>query len=182
MFKRNTQQKCSIHFKHGSSRQHDTECNTSTLKSMVEVSFLLFYILPSTNVNPRKEKSVKNTLCNINSNNWETGSTTKATLVDRNLKPQTKEALPGLQDSRSSYQYSFTDIIPTQNLMLHRKIVNHTWTWVFLLQLSSHLFYMEHMETSLLERKVIQQLFHLTSDDVIIKALKINLLHRQLKE
>lgn len=41
---------------------------------------------------------------------------------------------------------------------------------------------MEHMEVSLLERKVIQQLFHLTSDDVIIKALKINLLHKQLKE
>lgn len=41
---------------------------------------------------------------------------------------------------------------------------------------------MEYMEISLLERKVIQQLFHLTSDDDIIKALKINLLQKQLKE
>lgn len=41
---------------------------------------------------------------------------------------------------------------------------------------------MEHMKISLLERKVIQQLFHLTADDVIIKALKFHLLHKQLKE
>lgn len=34
---------------------------------MVEDSFLLFYILSSTNLNKVKEKSVKNTLCNINS-------------------------------------------------------------------------------------------------------------------
>lgn len=43
-------------------------------------------------------------------------------------------------------------------------------------------FHTEHMEVSLLEKKVIQQLFHLTSDDVIIKALNINLLHKKLKE
>lgn len=66
---------------------------------MAEDSFLPFYILSSTNLHKVKEKSVKNTLCNINSNNWETGSTIKAAPVDRNLKPQTKEVLPGLQAS-----------------------------------------------------------------------------------